>query len=76
MALYEALYGRKCRSLICWVELWEKSLIGPELVDQTSRQIEFIKKKLFTAQSRQKIYADKRKIPLEFNVDDHVFLSH
>ena len=36
MAPYEALYGRKCRSPICWTELSERTIIGPDIVDQTS----------------------------------------
>ena len=75
MVPYEALYGRKCRSPLCWTELSERTLIGPEIVDQTSRQIELVRKNLAIAQSRQKSYADKRRRPLEFEVGDHVFLK-
>jgi hypothetical protein len=32
MAPYEALYGRKCRSSVCWFEVGEKRLMGPELI--------------------------------------------
>jgi hypothetical protein len=32
MAPYEALYGRKCRSPICWEEVGERKLLGFELV--------------------------------------------
>ncbi len=32
MAPYVALYGRKCRSPICWEEVGEGKLLGPELV--------------------------------------------
>ena len=75
MAPFEALYGRKCRSPLCWTELSERSITGPEIVDQTSRQIENIRQKLITAQSRQKSYADRRRRPLEFEIGDHVFLK-
>lgn len=75
MAPFEALYGRKCRSPLCWVELGERSLLGPKLVDQTTRQIELIKERLLVAQSRQKSHADKRRRPLELEVGDHVFLK-
>jgi RNase H-like domain found in reverse transcriptase/Reverse transcriptase (RNA-dependent DNA polymerase)/Retroviral aspartyl protease/Integrase zinc binding domain/Retrotransposon gag protein len=74
MAPYEALYGRKCRSPICWTELSERTIIGPDIVDQTSKKIELIRQKLLAAQSRQKSYADQRRRPLEFTVGDHVFL--
>ena len=75
MAPYEALYGRPCRSPICWTEVGEHSIIGPDLIRDTSKKVELIRKRLLTAQSRQKSYADRRRRPLEFEVDDHVFLK-
>ena len=75
MAPYEALYGRKCRSPICWTEVSERAVIGPDIVDETTQKIEMIREKLLTAQSRQKSYADKRRRPLEFEEGDHVFLK-
>ncbi|KAL9374753.1 hypothetical protein Peur_031632 [Populus x canadensis] len=75
MAPYEALYGRKCRSPVCWFEVGEKRLMGPELIQITSEKIEVIRKKLQTAQSRQKSYADRRRRDLEFSVGDCVFLK-
>ena len=60
MAPYEALYGRPCRSPICWTEVGESSIIGPDLIRDTSDKVGMIRKRLFTAQSRQKSYADVR----------------
>ncbi|GKF95972.1 putative reverse transcriptase domain-containing protein, partial [Tanacetum coccineum] len=60
-ALFEALYGRKCRSRIMWAEVREGQLIGPELVQETQ-----IKDRLKAARDHQKSYADKRRKPLEF----------
>lgn len=74
MAPYEALYGRPCRSPLCWTEVGDKALLGPDLVRETSEQVEVIRQRLKTAQSRQKSYADKRRRPLEFAVGDRVFL--
>ena len=74
MAPYEALYGRKCRSPLCWYEVGERTLLGPEIVQQTSEKIKTIRDRLLTAQSRQKSYADKRRKPLEFEEGDHIFL--
>ena len=74
MAPYEALYGRPCRSLMCWMESGEASLIGPELVQETTDKIRVIRDRLLAAQSRQKSYADHRRRPLEFQIGDHVFL--
>ncbi|KAL6312880.1 hypothetical protein AAG906_022641 [Vitis piasezkii] len=74
MAPYEALYGRPCRSPMCWMESGEASLIGPELVQETTDKIRVIRDRLLAAQSRQKSYADHRRRPLEFRIGDHVFL--
>ncbi|GJZ49541.1 hypothetical protein Tco_0603731, partial [Tanacetum coccineum] len=74
-APFEALYGRKCRSLILWAEVREGQLIGPELVQETTEKISQIKDRLKAARDRQKSYADKRKKPLEFNVGDYVLLK-
>ncbi|GJZ98217.1 putative reverse transcriptase domain-containing protein [Tanacetum coccineum] len=67
-APFEALYGRKCRSLIMWAEVGEGHLIGPELVQETTEKISQIKDRLKAARDRQKSYADKRRKPLEFSV--------
>ena len=75
MAPYEALYGRPCRSLVCWTEVGERSTTGPELISDTSGKVDLIRKCLLMAQSRQKIYTDTRRRPLEFEVGDHVFLK-
>ncbi|RVW60237.1 Transposon Ty3-I Gag-Pol polyprotein [Vitis vinifera] len=75
MAPYEALYGRPCRSPLCWIEMGESHLLGPEIVQETTEKIQLIKEKLKTAQDRQKSYADKRRRPLEFEEGDWVFVK-
>ena len=75
MEPYEALYRRPCRSPICWTEVEESSIIGPDLIRDTSEKVGLIRKRLLTAQSRKKNYADKRRRPLKFEVGDHVFLK-
>ncbi|GFY87070.1 hypothetical protein Acr_05g0007090 [Actinidia rufa] len=75
MAPYEALYGRKCRSPICWTEVGERQMLGPEIVQLTTDKIKVIQQRLQTAQSRQKSYADIRRRELEFEEGDHVFLK-
>ena len=75
MAPFEALYGRPCRSPACWMEFGEQLLLGPELVQQTNELVKKIQQRLETAQSRQKSYADKRRRPLSFEVNDMVFLK-
>ena len=75
MAPYEALNGRPCRSPLCWTEVGESSITGPDLIRDTSKKVSLIQQHLLTAQSRQKTYADVRRRPLEFEVGDHVFLK-
>ncbi|XP_020520657.1 uncharacterized protein LOC110006918 [Amborella trichopoda] len=75
MTPYEALYGRKCRSPICWGEVGKRKLLGPEIVQITYEKIALIKEWLKTAQSRQKRYADNRRRDLEFEVSDRVFFK-
>ncbi|GJU92627.1 putative reverse transcriptase domain-containing protein [Tanacetum coccineum] len=74
-APFEALYGRKCRSPILWAEIGESSLIGLELVQETTDKVVLIKEKLKAARDRQKSYADNRRKPLEFKVGDQVLLK-
>ena len=75
MAPYEALYGRPCRSPICWTEVGESSITGPNLIRDTYEKVNLIRQRLLMDQSRQKSYADVRHRPLEFKVGDHVFLK-
>ncbi|KAL0558781.1 hypothetical protein IC582_003363 [Cucumis melo] len=75
MAPFEALYGKCCRSPVCWGEVGEQRLMGPELVQSTNEAIQKIRSCMHTAQSRQKSYADVRRKDLEFEVGDKVFLK-
>ena len=75
MAPYEALYGRPCRSPLCWAEAEERLALGPELIQETTDKVRIIRDRLRVAQSRQKSYADTRRRPLEFMVGDFVFLK-
>ncbi|GJW14581.1 putative reverse transcriptase domain-containing protein [Tanacetum coccineum] len=63
------------RSLVLWVEIRKGSLIGPELVIETTDKMVLIKEKLKASRDRQKSYADKRRKPLEFEVGDRVLLK-
>ncbi|GJT38034.1 putative reverse transcriptase domain-containing protein [Tanacetum coccineum] len=74
-APFEALYGRKCRSPVCWSEVGESQLTGPELVRETTEKIVQIKNRLLTARSRQKSYADLKRRLTEFEVGDKVMLK-
>nr|GEU75739.1 putative reverse transcriptase domain-containing protein [Tanacetum cinerariifolium] len=74
-ASFEALYGRKCRSPICWAEVGDAQLTGPELIHETTEKIVQIKQRIQAARDRQKSYADIRRKPLEFQVGDRVMLK-
>ncbi|KAI3790948.1 hypothetical protein L2E82_04403 [Cichorium intybus] len=74
-APYEALYGRKCRSPLCWVEIGDRQLTRVDLIQETTDKIAIIRDKLKIARDRQKSYADNRRKPLEFQVGDKVLLK-
>ncbi|WVZ76657.1 LOW QUALITY PROTEIN: hypothetical protein U9M48_024613, partial [Paspalum notatum var. saurae] len=74
MAPFEALYGRRCRTPLNWSEPGERVTFGPDLVMQAEEQVKYIHANLKRAQSRQKSYSDKRRRPLAFEKDDHVYL--
>nr|GEU77577.1 reverse transcriptase domain-containing protein [Tanacetum cinerariifolium] len=67
-----ALYERECWSPVMWAEITESRLIGPELVQDTTDKVVFIKEKLKAVRDHQKSYADNRRKPLEFEVEDRV----
>jgi hypothetical protein len=75
MAPFEALYGRQCRSPVCWVEIGDNILLGPDLLRETTEKIIFIKDRLRRAQSRQNNYADHRRRNLEFEVGNQVLFK-
>lgn len=75
MAPFEALYGKCCRTPVCWSEVGEHRLMGPELVRSTNEAIQKIRARMQTAQSRQKSYADVRRKDLKFDVGEKVFLK-
>ncbi|GKA63656.1 putative reverse transcriptase domain-containing protein [Tanacetum coccineum] len=74
-APFEALHGRKCRSPVCWSEVEDAQLTGPEMIHEMTEMIVQIKNRLLAARSRQKSYADVRRKPLEFEVGDKVMLK-
>ncbi|RVW64128.1 Retrovirus-related Pol polyprotein from transposon 297 [Vitis vinifera] len=65
----------RCRSPVCWDDVGEKKLLGPELVQLTVEKVSLVKERLKAAQSRQKSYVNNRRRDLEFEVGDHVFLK-
>ncbi|GKA12416.1 putative reverse transcriptase domain-containing protein [Tanacetum coccineum] len=75
VAPFETLYGRRCRSPVCWAEVGDTQLTGPEIIHETTENIFKIRNRMQAARNRQKSYADKRRRPLEFEVGDKVMLK-
>ena len=66
MAPYEALYGRKCRTPLCWTELSEKKVIGPELIQETEENVKMIRERLKVTNDRQKSYVDMKRKDIRY----------
>ena len=60
MAPYEALYERKCRTPLCWTELSEKKITGPDLIQETEENVKIIREILKVATDRQNSYANSK----------------
>ena len=75
MASYENLYGRRCRTPVCWIELNEHKVIGPNIVKDTEEKVQVIRQRLKAASDRQKSYADLKRRDIEYEVGDKVFLK-
>ncbi|GJU66040.1 putative reverse transcriptase domain-containing protein [Tanacetum coccineum] len=74
-APFEALYGRKCRSPVCWAEVREAQLTGPDLIQETTEKIIQIKQRISCSSTQQKSYADLKRKPMEYQVGDKVMLK-
>lgn len=75
MTSYEALYVRKCRTPLCWTELGEGKVLGPELVQDFVGKIRLIQDRLKAASNRQTSYANLKRKEIEYRVGDQVFLK-
>jgi hypothetical protein len=75
MAPFEALYGRRCRTPLNWSEPGERWFFRPDMVKEMEEKVQQIIHNLKEAQARQKSYADKRRQPLYFQVQDYVYLK-
>ncbi|GJR24164.1 putative reverse transcriptase domain-containing protein [Tanacetum coccineum] len=74
-APFEALFGRKCHSPVCWAKVGQVQLTGPEIVQETTEKVIQIKKRMQPTLDRQKSYADLKRTPMEFQVRDRVMLK-
>jgi hypothetical protein len=74
MAPFAALYGCRCHTPLNWIELVEKVIFGPDLVEEAEATVRRMQDNWRAAKSCQETYANKRCRPLEFEVGDHVYL--
>ncbi|GKF46483.1 putative reverse transcriptase domain-containing protein [Tanacetum coccineum] len=72
---FEALYGRKCHSPVCWEEVGQVQLTGQKMVQETTEKVIQIKQRMQAARDRQKSYADLKRKPMKFQVGDRVMLK-
>jgi hypothetical protein len=74
MAPFEALYGHRCRTPLSWSQTDERKIFGPDLVIEAEDKVKTIQTNLKAAQSRQKSYADIRRRPIQFQIEDLIYL--
>ncbi|GJU31637.1 putative reverse transcriptase domain-containing protein [Tanacetum coccineum] len=72
---FEALYGRKCKSPVCWAKVGYVQLTGPEIIHETTEKIVQIRQRLQVTRDQKRSYANVRRKPLEFHVGDRVMLK-
>jgi hypothetical protein len=75
MAPFEALYGRKCQTLLMWSEVGERTFFGPATIIEAEENVAKVRENLKIAQSRQKSYADRKRKDVSFDVGEHVYLK-
>ena len=75
MAPYEALYGRKCRTPLCWTELSEKKVIGLDLIQETEEKVKMVREILKAATDRYKSHVDMKRKDIRYEVGEKVFLK-
>ena len=76
MAPYKALYGQKCRTPLCWTELSENKVIGPDLIQETEKKkVKWIRERLKVANDRHKSYADMKRKDIRYEIGKKCFES-
>jgi hypothetical protein len=75
MAPFKVLYGRRCHTPLNWIEPGEKTIFGPDLIEEAEATISCIQNNLRATKSRKESYANKRSRLFEFEVGNHVYLK-
>lgn len=73
MAPYEALFGHKCRTPLCWTELGEWRVLCHELVSKTKDKVRLIRDRVKTTFDKYKLYLDMNRRDIKYSVGDQVF---
>jgi hypothetical protein len=74
MALFEKLYGRRCRTPLFWSETRERKVFGPNILQEAEKQVRMVRENMWITQSRQKSYVGHIR-ELSFEVGDCVYLK-
>ena len=74
MSLYEALYGRRCRTPMTWDNPMNRVVLGTKFLKEMVQEVVKIRKNQKVAQDRQKSYIDNHRVNMEFSIGDHVYL--
>nr|GEV34943.1 putative reverse transcriptase domain-containing protein [Tanacetum cinerariifolium] len=72
---FEELYDQKYRSPVCWAEVGQLQLTGPEIIQETTKKIIHIKQRIQAAHDRQKSYTDLKRKPMQIQVGYSVILK-
>jgi hypothetical protein len=75
MALFEMLYGHRCRTPLFCFESGEQKVFGPDILQEAEKQVHMVRENLHVAQSRQKSYTNHRRRELNFEVGYFVYLK-
>ncbi|KAG8499496.1 hypothetical protein CXB51_005958 [Gossypium anomalum] len=75
MAPFEALYGRKCKTPLCWSELSESKVVGVDLIRETEEKVRIIRDNLKATSDRQKSYADLKRRDIEYAVGPYAIVE-
>ena len=70
MSPYESLYGRPCKTPMCWTEVGERRMFGSPIVQETMIKLEMIQTNMKKAQDRQKKHADESRREVTFEIGD------
>ncbi|KAJ0441898.1 putative nucleotidyltransferase, Ribonuclease H [Helianthus annuus] len=74
-APFEALYGRKCRAPVCWAEVGNVQLSGPEIVFETMNKIVQIRDHLKVPEIGRRITQTQKRKAFHFEVGEKVLLK-